>query len=30
MKNIDPYKIEKRGNVLLMLMRAAQKIGVAD
>ena len=29
-KNIEPYKIEKRGNVLLMLMRAAQAIWVAD
>ena len=30
MKNIEPYKIEKRWNVLLMLMRAAQQIWIAD
>jgi hypothetical protein len=30
MNNIDSFKIEKRGNVLLMLMRTAQKIGIQD
>ena len=30
MNNIDPFKVEKRGNVLLMLMRTAQKLGVQE
>ena len=30
MNNVDPFKIEKRGNVLLMLMRTAKKLGVFD
>ena len=30
MKDTNPFKIEKRGNVLLMLMRTARKIWIAD